>query len=88
MLIELKVEEFTHANVGQLNTYLNYYRQEIKTETDNDPIGILLVTNKNDALVKYATAGVDQNLFVSKYMLQLPSTQKLKEFIESELKTL
>lgn len=88
VLIELKVEEFTHANAGQLNTYLNYYKQEVKTEGDNDPVGILLVTNKNEALVKYATVGMDLNLFVSKYLLQLPSTETLQAFIQQELKSL
>lgn len=88
VLIELKVEAFTHANAGQLNTYLNYYKQEVKTEDDNDPIGILLVTNKNESLVQYATAGMDHNLFVSKYLLQLPSIEKLQDFINKELKSL
>lgn len=88
VLVELKVEEFNHANAGQLNTYLNYYKHEIKEEGDNDPIGILLVTHKNDALVKYATPGMDQNLFVSKYLLQLPTAKQLEEFITRELKKL
>ncbi|WP_114782476.1 PDDEXK nuclease domain-containing protein [Botryobacter ruber] len=88
VLIELKVDEFNHANAGQLNTYLNYYKKEVKQENDNDPIGILLVTNKNEALVEYATAGMDQNLFVSKYLLQLPSTDKLVQFIKTELEAI
>jgi predicted nuclease of restriction endonuclease-like (RecB) superfamily len=88
VLIELKVEEFNHANAGQLNTYLNYYKKEIKEESDNDPIGILLVTDTNKALVEYATAGMDQNLFVSKYLLQLPSIEKLTTFIKQELKSI
>ena len=88
ILIELKVEEFNHANAGQLNTYLNYYKKEIKEEGDNEPIGILLVTDTNEALVEYATAGMDQNLFVSKYLLQLPSIEKLTSFINKELKSI
>ncbi|HHG86007.1 MAG TPA: DUF1016 family protein, partial [Bacteroidetes bacterium] len=68
ILIELKIEEFNFGNAGQLNAYLNYFKMELKEESDNDPIGILLVANKNDTLVKYATAGLDQNLFVSKYL--------------------
>lgn len=88
VLIELKVEEFNHANAGQLNTYLNYYKKEIKEEGDNDPIGILLVTDTNEALVEYATAGMDQNLFVSKYLLRLPSIDKLTTFIKQELKSI
>jgi predicted nuclease of restriction endonuclease-like (RecB) superfamily len=88
VLVELKVEEFSHANAGQLNTYLNYFKQEIKLDGDNDPVGILLVTHKNEALVQYATAGMNQNLFVSKYLLQLPAAKQLEDFINQELKSL
>ncbi len=88
VLVELKVDAFNHANAGQLNTYINYYKQEIKQAGDNDPIGILLVTDKNHALVQYATAGMDQNLFVGKYLLQLPAATELEDFINKELKIL
>ena len=88
VLVELKVDAFNHANAGQLNTYINYYKQEIKQAGDNDPIGILLVTDKNHALVQYATAGMDQNLFVGKYLLELPAATELEDFINKELKIL
>ncbi|KYG81367.1 putative nuclease of restriction endonuclease-like (RecB) superfamily [Roseivirga ehrenbergii] len=88
ILIELKVEEFSHANAGQLNTYLNYYKKEVQEATDNPPVGILLVTDKNEALVEYATAGMDDQLFVRKYMLQLPTTKKLEDFVRQELKNI
>lgn len=88
VLIELKVNEFNHNNAGQLNTYLNYYKKEIKEKNDNDPIGILMVAQKNSALVEYATAGMDENLFVSKYLLKLPSKEKLEFFLKNELKRL
>ena len=86
VLIDLKVEEFSHANAGQLNTYLNYYKAEVMQTSDNPPVGILLVTNKNDALVQYATAGMDQQLFVKKYQLALPTKEQLENFIKQELK--
>lgn len=86
VLIELKVEPFSHINAGQLNTYLNYYKAEVAQPGDNAPVGILLVTNKNDALVQYATAGMDQQLFVKKYQLLLPAKEQLEEFIKQELK--
>ena len=86
VLIDLKVEEFNHANAGQLNTYLNYYKAEVMQPGDNPPVGILLVTNKNDALVQYATAGMDQQLFVKKYQLLLPAKEQLEDFIKQELK--
>lgn len=86
VLIELKIESFNHYNAGQLNTYINYYNKEIKLETDNPTIGILLVTNQNKALVEYATAGMEENLFVRNYLVQLPDKNDLKNYIESELK--
>ncbi len=88
VLIELKVEAFTHANAGQLNTYLNFYKQNLQEQSDNPPVGILLVTHKNQALVEYATAGMDEQLFVSKYLLKLPDTQQLEAFIKKELAAL
>lgn len=88
VLLELKMGEFNHINAGQLNIYLNYYKAEVMRSDDNPPIGILLVTNKNDALVQYATAGMDNNLFVSKYLVELPSKQQLENFVKQELKKL
>ena len=85
VLCELKVSAFSHSHVSQLYSYLNYYRAEIMESGDNPPIGILLVTDKNDALVQYATTGLDEQIFVSKYKLQLPTEQQLKDLI---LKTL
>lgn len=86
VLIELKVDDFNHGHAAQLNTYLNYYKKEIQGKDDNDPVGILLVTGQNKTLVEYATAGMDKNLFVSKYLLQLPSVARLKSFINQEIK--
>jgi predicted nuclease of restriction endonuclease-like (RecB) superfamily len=88
VLVDLKVEEFKHSNVGQLNTYLNYYKDVIVQPSDNPPVGILLVTDKNDALVQYATAGMNENLFVQKYLLELPSKQQLENYILKELPNL
>ncbi len=85
VVIELKVDSFSHAHVSQLVTYLNFYKQNMIEEGDNPPIGILLVTDKNTALVEYATANEKDRLFVSKYKLSLPSEQDLKMFIEKEL---
>ncbi len=85
VLIELKVNDFEYSNASQLNTYINYFKKEIKQNSDNPPIGILMVANKDHALVEYATAGMDQNLFVSKYMLQLPKKKQLENFLNNEL---
>nr|WP_223816028.1 PDDEXK nuclease domain-containing protein [Adhaeribacter rhizoryzae] len=86
VLIELKIADFNHVNAGQLNTYLNYYKAEVMRPDDQPPVGILLVTHKNDALVQYATAGLDNQLFVSKYLVQLPSKEQLENFIRNELR--
>ncbi|MCM0315575.1 MULTISPECIES: PDDEXK nuclease domain-containing protein [Bacteroides] len=81
ILCELKVDTFNHSHVSQLYSYLNYYKAEVMEPDDNPPIGILLVTDKNDALVQYTTAGLDEQIFVSKYKLQLPTEQQLKDLI-------
>lgn len=88
VLVELKVGEFSHENAGQLNAYLNYYRKEVMEDGDNPPVGLLLVAEKNHALVEYATAGMDENLFVKKYLLELPEPERIKQFIEDELEQL
>ncbi|WP_437917922.1 PDDEXK nuclease domain-containing protein [Sphingobacterium sp. LRF_L2] len=84
VLVELKVDEAKHEHIGQLKTYVNYYKKEIMQEGDNPPVGLLLVTNKNSALVEYAIADSDQQLFVSKYLLELPSEEDLIAEIERE----
>ncbi len=86
ILIELKVAEFNHENIGQLNTYVSWYRANEMREGDNPPIGILLCTGKDSTLVEYALAGMDNNLFVSKYLLELPSKEEMQAFLEKSLK--
>jgi predicted nuclease of restriction endonuclease-like (RecB) superfamily len=88
ILIDLKTKEFSHSDVGQMNFYLNYYKNEIATKEDNPPIGLILCANKNNTKVEYATAGLDNNLFVSKYKINLPSIKEIEEFIEDELEEL
>ncbi len=86
VLIELKVDNFSHENIGQLNTYVNWYLKNEMSEGDNPPIGILLCTKKNNALVEYALAGMDNNLFVSKYQLELPEKEEMQKFLEEQIK--
>lgn len=85
VLIDLKLGKFNHADSGQMLLYLNYFRKNEMTEGDNPPVGIILCADKDDALVEYATAGLENELFISKYMLQLPDKQTLLKFIETEL---
>lgn len=86
ILIELKVDKMQVGHIAQLQTYLNYYQQEIQEESDNPPIGILLVTDKNEALVRYAMPTQSNELFISKYKVQLPTEEELQNFILKELK--
>ncbi|MHC1575400.1 MAG: PDDEXK nuclease domain-containing protein [Candidatus Methanogasteraceae archaeon] len=86
VLIELKVDGFSHEYLGQLNTYVNWYCKNEMTYADNPPVGILLCTQKNHALVEYALAGMDNQLFVSKYQLELPKEEDIKRFLEAQMK--
>jgi predicted nuclease of restriction endonuclease-like (RecB) superfamily len=83
-LIDLKIGEFDHSDAGQMNMYLNYYKDNEASPGDNDPIGIILCSGKNEALVKYATMGLPQQVFVSKYLINLPSVEELQKIIEEE----
>jgi hypothetical protein len=85
VLVELKVDAFKHEYVGQLNTYVSWYRKNVMTIADNPPIGILLCTRKNHAMVEYALAGMDNNLFVTKYQLELPKKEEILKFLESQI---
>ena len=85
VLCELKVGAFSHEHIGQLKTYVNYYRKELMQPDDNPPVGILLVTNKNNALVEFTTADNDKDIFVSKYLLGLPTKEQLIRFINEEV---
>lgn len=86
VLIELKVDSFSHEYLGQLNTYVNWFRLHEMTGDDNPPIGILLCTKKNEALVEYALAGMDNKLFVSKYQVELPGKEEIRHFIEEQIR--
>jgi predicted nuclease of restriction endonuclease-like (RecB) superfamily len=88
VLIELKVDSFAHEYLGQLNTYVTWYRAHEMAPGDNSPIGILLCTQKNHALVEYALAGMDNRLFVSKYRLALPAEREIRRFLETQIHAL
>lgn len=81
VLIELKNDAFRHEHLGQLNAYVSYYKQHQMTEGDQPPIGILLCTRKNTELVQYALAGMSNQLFVSRYQVQLPGEAEMAAFL-------
>jgi predicted nuclease of restriction endonuclease-like (RecB) superfamily len=81
VLVELKVDEFKHEHLGQLNTYVSWYRKNMMADGDNPPVG----TQKDHALVEYALAGMDNRLFVSKYQLELPKKEDIQRFLEEKM---
>lgn len=85
VLVELKLAEFSHQNIGQLNTYVSWYKRHMMLEGDNPPIGILLCTHKKHSLAEFALAGMDNQLFVSKYQLELPKREEIERFLAEKL---
>ncbi|MCK4488509.1 MAG: DUF1016 family protein [Desulfobacterales bacterium] len=83
VLVDLKVRAFSHADVGQMNFYLNYFKDSVMETGDNLPVGIILCTDKEEVKVEYATAGLDNHLFVSKYLVELPSEEELRRLLTS-----
>lgn len=76
VLIDLKRGEVQHEDIGQMNMYLNYFREEMNTEGDTEPIGIVLGAYKDKLMVKYATQNISNQLFVSRYQLYLPDREQ------------
>jgi predicted nuclease of restriction endonuclease-like (RecB) superfamily len=84
LLIDLKTRAFRHGDAGQMNYYLNYWKAEVMQAGDVPPVGLILCTDKNQTRVDYATAGLDQQLFVSRYMSLLPSAEALQRLIDHD----
>jgi predicted nuclease of restriction endonuclease-like (RecB) superfamily len=81
VLVELKTDAFRHEHLGQLNTYVAYYKKHQMTQGDQPPIGILLCTRKNDALVEFALGDLNNQVFVSRYAVELPRKEDMEHFI-------
>lgn len=88
VLVDLKTRKVKHYDIGQINLYLNYFKEEENTEGDNEPIGIIIAADKHEFLVKYATGGLSNKIFVSKYQLYLPDqkvlAEKMKKIIDND----
>lgn len=78
VLIDLKTEDLTHQDIGQMQMYVNYYTREIMNEGDNPPIGILLCADKSDTLVRYTLPEDNTQIYASKYMAYMPTEEELK----------
>lgn len=86
VLVELKLDTFRHEHIGQLNTYVAWFRKNMMQPGDNPPVGLLLCTGKDHALVEYALSSMSDRLFVSKYQLELPSKELLQQFLDDKFK--
>lgn len=82
--IDLKTEPFRHEHAGQMNFYVNYLAENVARPDENPPIGILLCTDKDAAEVRYATGRLEQSVFVSRYLVQLPSEEQLTRWLQEE----
>ena len=85
VLVDLKINEVKHQDIGQMNMYLGYFAAEENIEGDNPPVGIILSKDKDELMVEYATYGMDSKLFVQKYQLYLPNEEQLRREIEATL---
>jgi len=85
VLIDLKIGEITHQDLGQMQMYVNYYDRFVKLDTENKTIGIILCKKKNDTLVEITLPENNKQIFASKYMTVLPSKKELKELINNKL---
>jgi predicted nuclease of restriction endonuclease-like (RecB) superfamily len=85
IIVDLKTGKFKHDYAGQMNFYLNYVKKELNCEGDADPIGIILCTEKDNVKVEYATSGISNKIFVSKYQFYLPSKEELEKRVRRAL---
>jgi predicted nuclease of restriction endonuclease-like (RecB) superfamily len=83
VLIDLKIRHVDHGDIGQMNVYLNYFKTEENVEGDNEPIGIILSAEKDEVLVEFATGGISNKIFVSKYQLYLPDKKQLQQKVKA-----
>ena len=84
VLIDLKTHKLTYQDIGQIDFYVKYFEENIKTEGDNPTIGIVLCSEKNETMVKYSVLNENDHLYASKYKLYMPTEEELKKEIERE----
>ncbi|MBM3879993.1 MAG: DUF1016 domain-containing protein [Verrucomicrobia bacterium] len=84
VLVDLKIRAFRHADAGQMNYYLNFFRKCVMREGDNPPVGILLCSDRENTKVEFATSAMDNKVFVARYLVALPSPEELRTFLEKD----
>jgi hypothetical protein len=85
VLIDLKVGELKHQDIGQMQMYVNYYDRKIKLDDENKTIGIILCQNKSDAVVEFTLPENNTQIYASKYLTVLPSKETLINLLKKEL---
>lgn len=85
VLIDLKIGEINHQDLGQMQMYVNYYDRFVKLDTENKTIGIVLCKDKNDTVVEITLPENNEQIFASKYQTVLPSKKELKQLIEDKM---
>ena len=88
VIIDLKIGKVTHKDIGQMQMYVNYYDREIKSDSENNTIGILLSTDKNETIVKYTLPEDNKNIFSTEFTLTIPSEEDFIYVIENEKKNM
>ena len=88
VLIDLKIGDLTHQDLGQMQMYVHYYEREMMNEGDNPPIGIVLCADKSESIVKYTLPENEKQIFASKYKLYLPSEEELLAELTKEYEAL
>jgi predicted nuclease of restriction endonuclease-like (RecB) superfamily len=83
VVIDLKTGAFTHADAGQMNLYLNYVKEHLTLSGEGDPMGIILCSDRDEAVVKYAMGGIKAKVFASRYLTALPDPETLRQEIVS-----
>jgi len=84
LLIDLKSGELNHKDIGQMDFYVRHFEDQVKQESDNATIGLILCTEKDNTIVKYSVLNESKQIFASKYKLYLPDEKALKEEINIE----
>jgi len=82
VLIDLKMGDLTHQDLGQMQMYVNYYTREMMNDGDNPPVGIILCADKSEAIVRYTLSEDNQQIFASRYLLYLPTEEELKKELQ------
>lgn len=81
VLIDLKTDELTHQDIGQMQMYVNYYTRNLMNPGDNPPVGIVLCADKNDTVIEYTLPENEKQIFAAQYMTYLPTKEELKNIL-------